>query len=112
MKVDISEHVVRIIIVTPQERVDAFSAPTLRSKLEAYLGEGVNKFVVDLSVTPFLDSAGMAVLVSLLKQARQAGGDVKLVWPKEDAAKRTLRLTKFDRVFDMSDTQDSAIRGF
>jgi anti-anti-sigma factor len=112
MKLDISEHVVRIIIVTPQERVDAFSAPSLRARLEEYLAEGVNQFVVDLSVTPFLDSAGMAVLVSLLKSGRQAGGDVKLVWPQQDAAKRTLRLTKFDRVFDMFDDADAAVKGF
>ncbi len=112
MKLSIREHIVRTVIIAPEERVDAFSAPSLRASFEKFLAEGVSKFVVDLSLTPFLDSAGMAALVSLLKNARQAGGDVKLVWPKEEAAQRTLRLTKFDRVFEMADTAELALERF
>ncbi|MBP7960992.1 MAG: STAS domain-containing protein [Caldilineaceae bacterium] len=112
MKLSIREHIVRIVVIAPEERVDAFSAPRLRSRFEEFLAQGVSKFVVDLSLTPFLDSAGMAALVSLLKNARLTGGDVKLVWPKEEAAQRTLRLTKFDRVFEMADTADLALERF
>jgi anti-anti-sigma factor len=65
--------------------------------------------VVDLSAVPFIDSAGMAVLVSLLKKARIAAGEVILVWPSEEAARRILRLTKFDRVFPMADDVQSAL---
>lgn len=54
----------------------------------------------------------MAVLVTLLKSAHLAGGDVKLVWPREDAAGRILRLTKFDRVFDMATSVEAALKGF
>ena len=112
MKLTIREHITRIIVIAPEERVDAFSAAALRSRFDEFLAQGVSQFVVDLSRTPFLDSAGMAALVSLLKNARQIGGDVKLVWPTEEAAQRTLRLTKFDRVFEMADTADLALERF
>jgi len=112
MKLTVREHVVRIVVIAPEERVDAFSTAALRARFDEFLAQGVSKFVVDLCRTPFLDSAGMAALVSLLKSARLAGGDVKLVWPKEEAAQRTLRLTKFDRVFEMSDTADLALERF
>jgi anti-anti-sigma regulatory factor len=42
----------------------------------------------------------MAVLVSLLRRSRQAGGSVKLVWPRSEAVRRTLKLTQFDRIFE------------
>jgi anti-anti-sigma factor len=112
MKIVITDHIIRIVIVAPQDRVDAFSAPELRAQVDQLFAEGVGKFVIDLSNVPFLDSAGMAVLVSLLKRARQAEGDVKLVWPKEDAAQRILRLTRFDRVFTMADSVEAAIDSF
>lgn len=108
----ISEKVIRIVVVAPRNRVDAFSAPRLRERLDALADEGVNRFVIDLAAVPFLDSAGMAVLVSILKRARQAGGDVRLTWPKHDAAGRILRLTRFDRVFEMDESVEAALASF
>lgn len=112
MEILVTEHIVRILVVAPQDRIDAFSGPQLRARLEQLLAEAVTNFVLDLSAVPFLDSAGMAVLVSVLKHARQAGGDVRLVWPKNENAGRILRLTKFDRVFDMADTVEAALAKF
>ncbi len=112
MDITVDEHIIRIVTVAPHGRIDAFNAATLRGRLDELLNEGVNRFVLDLSDVPFLDSAGMAVLISLLKRARQSGGDVKLVWPAEEAARRILRLTKFDRVFAMSETADMALNSF
>lgn len=112
MDLNLSEHVVRTVIVAPQQRIDAFSAPTLRTALDKQLLTGATRFVLDLSAVPFLDSAGMAVLVSLLKRSRELGGDVRLVWPAEEAACRIIRLTKFDRVFVMADTAEAALVDF
>jgi anti-anti-sigma factor len=112
MNMTITEHVIRIAVVSLQQRLDAFSAPELRAQLEQLLATGVQRFVLDLSMVPFLDSAGMAVLVSLLKRARQAGGDVRLVWPSEEAARRILHLTKFDRVFSMAESVAAALSDF
>jgi anti-sigma B factor antagonist len=112
MELTITEHIVRINIIAPQGRIDAFSAPELRKQLEAFIGKNETKFVLDLSAVTFLDSAGMAALVSLLKAAREAGGDVKLVWPNAETAQRILRLTRFDRVFDISDSQKAALNSF
>ncbi len=97
MDLVICEHVLRVAIVAPRERIDVVNAPELRQQLVQLFESGATNFVIDLSETPFLDSSGMAVLVSILKRARQAGGDVKLVWPRIEAARRILNLTKFDR---------------
>ena len=106
------EHVLRVVIVAPQERVDVVNAPELRQQLSQLFESGATNFVIDLSEVPFMDSSGMAVLVSILKRARQAGGDVKLVWPRIEAARRILNLTKFDRVFDIADMAEAALKLF
>lgn len=112
MNLNLSEHIVRTVVVAPTERIDAFSAPQLRAALDQQFASGVRRFVLDLSSVPFLDSAGMAVLVSLLKRARELGGDVRLVWPTEEAARRIIKLTKFDRVFSMANTAEAALADF
>ena len=112
MNLLIHEHVIRTITVEPKGRVDAFTSPKLRHELRGLQAEGVNRFIIDLSDTDFLDSAGMAVLVSVLKSSRKTGGDVKLVWPKQEAAKRIISLTKFDRVFEMANSAKIALKAF
>lgn len=112
MEVMVKENVLRIVTVAPQGRFDVFSAPKIREQLEQLFADGVINFVVDLSETLFLDSAAMAVLVSVLKQSRQRQGDVKLVWPKMEAARRILMLTRFDRVFDIADSPEAAVKRF
>ncbi len=112
MELEITEHIIRIVIMKPSGRVDAFNAPVLRARADELFASGATRFVLDLTGVPFLDSSGMAALVSILKRARQAGGDVKMVQPREEAALRILKLTKFDRVFEMAATPEQAIASF
>jgi anti-sigma B factor antagonist len=85
-------------------RIDAFIVPELRSRIDAWEGQAVQQFIVDLQNVAFMDSAGLAALVKLLKQARAAGGDVVLVKSHSEATMRILSLTKFDKVFQMVET--------
>ncbi len=112
MELQIFEQTIKTVTVEPVGRVDAFTAPNLREQLRGFLNVGVTRFIIDLSKTEFLDSAGMAVLVSTLKAARANDGDVKLVWPEQDAAIRIIKLTKFDRVFDICNSAEIARQKF
>jgi anti-anti-sigma factor len=112
MNILLQEHTIKVHVITLSERLDAFSAPALRQQIEELLHLGASRFVIDLTQVPFFDSAAMAVFVSALKKARQTGGDVKLVWPREEAARRIIHLTKFDRVFDLSETAAEASLAF
>lgn len=112
MNIQVNEHLKRVVIINLSGRVDAFNVPALRDKTQALLSDNANNFVVDLSDVVFLDSAGMASLVSLLKNSRAMGGEVRLVNPSHADVARTLSLTKFDRVFDICATVDEALTKF
>ena len=75
------------------------------------LDAGTTRIVVDLSRTQFLDSAAMAMLVSLMKRARQAGGDVRVVEPADESVRRILRLTRLDLVLNLRPSCDAALQG-
>jgi anti-sigma B factor antagonist len=88
-----------IHIIELRNRIDAFSVQELKMQFEVYGLSENQRFIVDLSHVDFLDSAGLALLVKLLKQARAKQGDVVLVWSQVDTANRILKLTQFDKVF-------------
>ena len=107
------EIIIRIIVIAPQKgRLDAFEAPALRKACDKYLEQGVYHFVFDLSQITMLDSAGLAVLVSVLKRARLKDGDVRLIFPMAEEANRVLKLTKFDQVFKSIDISQIVPKGF
>lgn len=110
--VKITEHVIRILVLSPRGRLDAFEAPSLRKVCDEFVSQGAVHFVFDLRETSMLDSAGLAVLVNVLKRTRLAGGDVRLIWPVEEAASRILKLTKFDQVFTSIEPDQVIPTGF
>ncbi|MEI7555017.1 STAS domain-containing protein [Candidatus Chlorohelix sp.] len=112
MNINVFDIVIRIVTLELEGRLDAFTAPQLRSKLDELQNQSVIRYVLDLTNLEFMDSAGMAVMVTLLKHARQQEGDVKMVLPKLEAARRILRLTRFDRVFDTFETAEEARKSF
>jgi anti-anti-sigma factor len=101
MNITVAEQVQRTVTIAIKERLDVVSAPQLKAEIERFLDQGVADFVVDLAETPFMDSAGMAVLVTLLRRCRMKNGTVKLVWPRAEPVQRTLTLTRFDQVFEI-----------
>lgn len=106
------EQTKRIVVLTFSDRLDAFNAPNARAEIDGLLADGAVNFVVDLTEVSFMDSAGVAVMVNLLKRSRQVGGDVRLVRPSNETAMRILRLTRFDQVFAMFATAGEAVNAF
>lgn len=112
MEIRTHEHLIRVQIIEIVGRLDAFSVQSLRDEQAKLLDAGAINFIIDLSQTTFMDSAGMSALVSLLKQVRQNGGEMIMVKPKEAAAYRILTLTRFDQVFTMAASTEEAISKF
>lgn len=110
MQFNIREHVTRVHVIEIQGRLEAFTVGALREEQARLLESGELHFIVDLSQTTFMDSAGLSALVSLLKRARQAGGDVVLIKPADPSASRILTLTRFDQIFLLAETVEDARR--
>jgi anti-sigma B factor antagonist len=86
-------------------------ASDVRTGLAAAVGDGHRRLVVDLSQVNFIDSSGLGALISGLKSARQAGGDLRIASPGEQA-RVVLKLTTLDRVLRPYDSVEDALDGF
>lgn len=95
------------IVVQPKGRLNMVAAPVLRKQLHGIVDGGHFKIVVDLSATEFIDSSGLGALISGLKIARQAGGDLRIAAPTRQVC-TVLELTNLNRVLRSYDSADDA----
>lgn len=109
MNIKARTETVDIAILNLEGRLDVVAAPQVRDLGKAKISEGVTRFIFDLSEITFLDSAGLASLVNVLKNARREGGNVRLIMPTLETARRTIVLTKFDQVFDVFEDEAAAL---
>jgi anti-sigma B factor antagonist len=81
-----------VAIVRPVGRIDAHTALTFKDRLSEVIDFGNPWLVLDLSAVTFLDSTGLGSLVSSLKRAEAAGGDLRLAQVPQ-TVRMTLELT-------------------
>jgi anti-sigma B factor antagonist len=82
-----------------QGRLDAVTAPQLKTRLKGLVAEGHRQLVVDLVDVSFIDSSGLSALVSGFKAAREVGGTLKLAGLNEQT-RIAFQLSRLDRVFE------------
>lgn len=87
--------------VLPPRVVVENSRELRRELLQSVADNDVSLLVLDLSQVEFMDSSGIGVLVSLLKNMRTAGGDVVLLEP-QGSVRMLLDLTRLSAVFTIS----------
>jgi anti-anti-sigma factor len=75
------------------------------------IGDGTNKFIVDLSICEYIDSTFLGAMVSLLKKANSLNGDLRLVYSK-DMPSLVFVLTRMDKVFKVFGKLEDALNSF
>jgi len=86
-------------VLTLSGRINAVTAPDLKAQLKRLAKGGHIQLIVDLTDVPFIDSSGLAALVSAFKTVREAGGAMKLAGLSEQT-RTVFTLTRLDRVFE------------
>ncbi|MFT7462533.1 MAG: anti-sigma B factor antagonist [Pseudohongiellaceae bacterium] len=88
--------------------LDAKEAPAVKKALQDVLNNGVKKLVVDMEAVGFIDSSGLAALVSTLLAARKNDADVALCG-LTPAVRSVLELTRLHRVFNVYEDATAAV---
>ncbi|HVG97297.1 MAG TPA: STAS domain-containing protein [Chloroflexota bacterium] len=96
------------VVVRPAGRIDLLTASELQRCLLDGVRSGRHLLVVDLGATEFLDSAGLSALYKGHTAAREAGGELRLARPSEQA-RTVLELTALDRVLAVYATPEAAL---
>lgn len=91
-----------VVVVEVRGDLDVLTAPRLRDRLAELIDGGSRDVRVDLRPCDFVDSSGLSALVTAMKRARTAGGDVSLVCPKGNI-RRLIEIVALDQVFTLHD---------
>ncbi len=90
--------------------LNARTAEDAKQTFRDLADKGAERVIIDLSGVPFIDSSGLAALVSGLKTFGGDAENLRLAAPQSQA-KLLFELTMFDRVFkifnSVSDAQNS-----
>jgi anti-sigma B factor antagonist len=98
-------------VVRLDGRLDIGSAAEVKQAFASEVADHRTRIVVDLAGVTFIDSSGLSTLVSGLRTARQAGGDLRLAaaGPQPVAL---FSLTSLDQVFRLYPTVEEALDGY
>jgi len=83
--------------------VDFNSASDLKKEIVTAISQGHTQIALNLAQVPFLDSTGLAVLVSGAKRAKENGGNLVLLRPNEQI-RRILNITDLIKVLPVHDS--------
>jgi anti-sigma B factor antagonist len=95
-------------VVSLSGTLDAWSEQEVRAALKELLGAGRVRLVLDLGALRRIDSSGLSTLLSVLKAARAAGGDIVLLGPSAAVAS-VLRLTRLDQILEAFNDEGAAL---
>lgn len=96
-----------VAIIAIDGQLDALSAPQAKEAFREY-GTGAYHAVVDLGKVAFIDSSGLASLISGLKTFRAQGKQFRLAAVQPDV-RQILALTMLDRAFDIAPDVRTAV---
>ena len=98
-------------VVEVNGRVDSMTAGQFGEGISAPIDEGYINIVLDLSGVDYMSSAGLREIVSALKKAKRAGGDIRISQPS-DRVLEVLEMAGLDTIVQIYATQDEAIGSY
>jgi anti-sigma B factor antagonist len=82
-----------------------------REQIEALLGRGAKKLVVNLSQVPYADSSGVGALLGAFKFIQAAGGKCKFFGAPPQVV-HTLKTLNLHRIFELFQDETAALSSF
>lgn len=91
--------------------VDKVEAIEVRVEIDEILAEGTSQFIIDLSELEYMNSTGLNVLINLMNNARNEGGEAIIVGAKPRISS-LFEVTKLNSVFMMKESREEAVSYF
>jgi anti-sigma B factor antagonist len=95
-------------VVNVSGEIHVSTAPSFREQLTEVIESGGSALVLDLSGVEFIDSTGLSVLLTGLRQISQRGGNMVLVC-KNPTVLRLFQITSLDSTFEIVPDRPTAI---
>lgn len=99
-------------IIAVEGEIDITSSPDLHKTFEKLVKQNVTKFIVDLKLTSYMDSSGLATLVFLFQTLKDKQGKVVLANIPSDKVRAIFEITRLDKLFEIYNSREEALAAF
>ncbi len=100
-----------LVLRLKEPRLDSTISADLKAQLLMTVHEGNKNILVDLSEVEYADSSGLGALLFGQRQAREAGGALRIFGAKGRTA-NLIRIARLDKVLVNYPTEEEAIASF
>ena len=100
-----------IRICAAEGDIDINTSPQVKKMFDKVLKDKSGKVLINLQKVEYIDSSGLATLVEILKNIKSYGGKLKLS-NLSNKVKSLFEITKLEKLFDISDSHDEALKNF
>ena len=100
-----------ITVIRSEGQLTVNNRQELKTLVAERLEQGDRRFVLDFGETGYIDSSWLGALVTIAKQVRERGGDLRLGGLNDDL-RQLFELTKLDTLFSISPSASEALAGF
>lgn len=97
-----------VVVLAPSGRVDSASSAELEGALLRRLGAGETQLAVDFGGVEYISSAGLRVLLMLVKKLQGSGGRLVLCAMPE-SVRLVFELAGFLPLFEIEDSREAAV---
>lgn len=101
-----------ILILRLKGRLDAISTPNTEKKVFDFINKGQYKLVLDFSGVDYISSAGMRMLLSTSKKLKGMSGGHLVIYGITDHVMDIFKMSGFDHVLELSETEQEALHKF
>ena len=97
-------------VVTLSGPLNAAGVDTFREQMQKWMAEHETnrQIVLDAGEMAYIDSAGLGVLIALLKRATEHGGDIRIA-RLGNKARMVFEITRAFKIFEIFDTVEEAL---
>lgn len=96
-------------VLSLQGEVDVSNSELVKNAAVSLLADGIKRLVIDLSGTEYLDSAGLGVLVGLLKRVSETE-QILVLSGARPQVERVFQITQLSQIFTMRADVASALQ--
>lgn len=97
-----------VAVVVPSGDLDMGATDQVRQVLTELIEKGQLRLVMDLAGVAYIDSSGLGALVAAMKQAKAAGGNLKLCALQDDV-RSIFEMTRLIKVLSVHATRQEAV---
>lgn len=104
-----SQHNNHIQVLQVTSLLNEYDNKSIMKEVDNRIGEGWNKFVLDLSLMNVMNSVGLNFLIFMMKKSQKSGGNFAIANASQNIIK-LLEVTKLKSLFQLSTSVDEAMK--